>query len=124
MSDKNEQVNEDYDTITIDDLSIDTRMTEFKHQARLDIETYKQRKAHNVTFCTYCRKRDLCGNGVFSKVAKNNVSDRTEAPVWFCCECCSSMYKHETGIIPMPDDQFKDMLKRCYPAMHAKRYSV
>jgi hypothetical protein len=125
MSDNNTtpQQNDDIDTITIDDLSLDTH-NGYKPQRRIDLDAYKEKRAYKTTNCTYCAKKDICGNGIFSKVAKNRPADYTEPPVWFCCECCSSMYKHETGIIQMPEEQFKEIFQRCYPAMFKKRYSV
>jgi hypothetical protein len=124
MSQTDQQTNEDYDTVTIDDLSIDTHVSGFKPQERVDLDVLKQRRYHNKATCMYCRRRDICGNGIFSIMAKNKVADKSEPPVWFCSESCSSMYKHETGIIQMPNEQFQDILKRCYPAMYSKRYSV
>lgn len=91
---------------------------------RIDHDQYLERRKHNVATCMYCRKQDLYPNGMLSNTSKNNVADRLEPPVWFCCELCSNMYKHETGLVTMPDALFRDTFKRCYPAMYKKRYSV
>lgn len=119
-----EYLNEDNDEFTIDDLSMDTQDSSLKLTRKLDLEKYKEARANKVTVCMYCGKKDLFSNGSLSITAKNRTSDRTEPPVWFCCETCANMYKHETGIVTMPDEQFKDMFKRGYPAMYKKRYSV
>ena len=91
---------------------------------KIDFDQYLERRKDKVTSCMYCRKEDLYINGKLSITSKNNISDRREPPVWFCCELCANMYKHETGLVPMDVNIFKDTFKRCYPAMYKKRYSV
>jgi hypothetical protein len=121
MSDNNSTV--DNDALTIDEIDVrDVDSNDFV--MKIDMEKYMAKRKNKETKCTYCRKVDLYGNGMLSVTAKNNISDRTEPPVYFCCECCSNMYKHETGICRMPEELFKDTFKRAYPAMYAKRYSV
>jgi hypothetical protein len=112
------------DVLNADDLTIDTMEDGNKPLPRLDFDRYLERRSNKKTKCSYCGTVDLFTNGVLSISAKNSISDRTEPPVWFHCECCANMYKHETGISLMPDNMFKDTLKRAYPAMYNKRYSI
>ncbi len=124
MSDNNSAL--DNDALTIDDLSLDGRDVTSNGNIimKIDMQKYLNKRSDKKTKCSYCARIDLYANGILSNTAKNNILDRTEPPLWFCGECCSSMYKHETGIRLMSDELFKDTFKRAYPAMYAKRYSV
>ena len=116
----------DDDVLTIDDLTVDLGIKSIlKNELtpKIDLNAYLVRRASKKTKCSYCSKIDLYINGLASNTAKNNPRDRNEAPVWFCCECCSSMYKHETGVVMMPNDCFQDTLKRAYGPMYKKRYA-
>lgn len=91
---------------------------------KIDFDQYMERRKRELATCMYCRKQDLYPNGMLSITSKDNISDRTEPPVWFCRELCCNMYKHETGLVLMDNALFKDTFKRCYPVMYKKRYSV
>lgn len=96
---------------------------EEKRSQRFDPQVYMDRMKGLSTKCCYCSKKDLYENGVLSMSARQ-TSNKFESPYWFCCECCSNMYKHEVGIMLMPHDLFVHTLKKGYKGMYKKRYSV
>ena len=120
----NDETSFENDVITNDDLTFDTHDSDLKIMKKLDYQNYMEVRKNKIAKCRYCGTSDLYPNGILSITAKDRVSDRSEPPVWFHNECCCNMYKHETGIVLMPDELFKDMFKRGYPKMYAKRYSV
>jgi hypothetical protein len=124
--DNNNDNNNEYnnDNITYDDLTMDTIDPTLINMRKLDLEKYMETRKHKTAKCRYCGQTDLYPNGHLSITSKDRISDRSEPPVWFHSECCANMYKHETGICLMPDELFRDIFKRAYPKMYAKRYSV
>lgn len=121
---QNDEVSFGNGAIMDDDLSFDANGPILINMRKLDLQKYMEQRCDKTTKCMYCGRVDLYPNGMLSIGAKDRISDISEPPVWFCCECCSNMYKHETGICTMPDELFKDTFQRCYPAMYKKRYSV
>jgi hypothetical protein len=112
----------DNDVITEDDLTMDTRDPDLKNMRKLDLDKYMETRKNKLAKCKFCGKSDLYPNGMLSITAKDKISDRMEPPVWFHCECCCNMYKHATGISLMPEEIYKETMKRSYRKMYDKLY--
>lgn len=92
-----------------------------KYVGMIDLYKYQERMKDKKVTCNYCKCMDLCGNGYLSLATKHSVRNKEEHPVWFCCECCCNMYKHEVGIALMDQKLYEQTLNKSYKKLSQKR---
>lgn len=78
---------------------------------------FKSRNIHPTETCHYCGRTDIETRGRWVRLVPDD-----EQKVWFCCDTCIGMEKHELGLCTMEMWLYKDVLQKCYPRLYELRF--